>query len=174
MIAANEIFFTTEADAEEVAEILNDIEEITEWEIQEDTDSGKVSEQGIPEGGSALQDAGVSQILQSEGTEAEEAERDEAEPEETEPEEAEPEETERDEAKPEETQRERTGLEQMEPNGSILTVQAKIGTEDSRAVCRKLFFAFASREQALLELSSRKASLEDVFIELTESEVSEE
>lgn len=174
MIAANEIFFTTEADAEEVAEILNDIEEITEWEIQEDTDSGKVSEQGIPEGGSALQDAGVSQILQSEGTEAEEAERDEAEPEETEPEEAEPEEIERDEAKPEETQRERTGLEQMEPNGSILTVQAKIGTEDSRAVCRKLFFAFASREQALLELSSRKASLEDVFIELTESEVSEE
>lgn len=56
----------------------------------------------------------------------------------------------------------------------LLTVHVKIGNEDSRMVCRKLFFAFASKGKALLELSSRKASLEDVFIELTESEVSEE
>ena len=37
MIAANEISFTAEADKEEVAEILDSMEEITEWEVQEDT-----------------------------------------------------------------------------------------------------------------------------------------
>ncbi len=36
-------------------------------------------------------------------------------------------------------------------------------------VCRRLFFAFARREKALLELTSKKANLEDVFIELTET-----
>lgn len=35
-------------------------------------------------------------------------------------------------------------------------------------VCRSLFFAFAQRGKALLELTSKKASLEDVFLELTE------
>lgn len=36
-------------------------------------------------------------------------------------------------------------------------------------ICRSLFFAFAKRNRALLELSSKKANLEDVFIELTEA-----
>lgn len=104
MAGSNEISFTTEASAEEVTEILNRMEEVTEWEFRKAEDS-----------------------------------QDKA---------------------PEETQ--------------LLTVHVKIGNEDSRMVCRKLFFAFASKGKALLELSSRKASLEDVFIELTESEVSEE
>ena len=104
MAGSNEISFTTEANAEEVTEILNGMEEVTEWEFRKAEDT-----------------------------------QDKA---------------------PEETQ--------------LLTVHVKIGNEDSRMVCRKLFFAFASKGKALLELSSRKASLEDVFIELTESEVSEE
>ena len=37
------------------------------------------------------------------------------------------------------------------------------------AVSRALFFAFAARRQALLEMTLKKASLEDIFIELTES-----
>lgn len=104
MAGSNEISFSTEASAEEVTELLNGMEEVTEWEFRKAEDP-----------------------------------QDKA---------------------PEETQ--------------LLTVHVKIGNEDSRMVCRKLFFAFASKGKALLELSSRKASLEDVFIELTESEVSEE
>jgi ABC-2 type transport system ATP-binding protein len=35
-------------------------------------------------------------------------------------------------------------------------------------VSRKIFFAFAESGKALLEMNVKKASLEDVFIELTE------
>ncbi len=51
--------------------------------------------------------------------------------------------------------------------GSI-RVDVKIESGEISDVCRHLFFAFANRETALLELTSKKASLEDVFIELTE------
>lgn len=37
-------------------------------------------------------------------------------------------------------------------------------------LCRTLFHVFAGKEKALLELTSKKANLEDVFIELTESD----
>lgn len=47
-------------------------------------------------------------------------------------------------------------------------VDLKIEFGEISDVCRHLFFAFANREKALLELTSKKASLEDVFIELTE------
>jgi len=47
-------------------------------------------------------------------------------------------------------------------------VDLKIEFGEISDVCRHLFFAFANREKALLELNSKKASLEDVFIELTE------
>ncbi len=47
-------------------------------------------------------------------------------------------------------------------------VQAASGeTED---ICRSIFFAFAGKDKALLELTSKKANLEDVFIELTEND----
>lgn len=36
-------------------------------------------------------------------------------------------------------------------------------------ICRTIFTAFAERKRALLELTSKRANLEDVFIELTES-----
>ena len=39
-----------------------------------------------------------------------------------------------------------------------------------RDICRKLFFSFADKKKAILEMSSKKANLEDVFIELTEGD----
>lgn len=46
--------------------------------------------------------------------------------------------------------------------------------KDSYEVSKALFFAFAEKEKAILEMNLKKASLEDVFIELTESEVDED
>lgn len=48
-------------------------------------------------------------------------------------------------------------------------VLLKLGTEDSRTVCRNLFFAFAGKQKAILEMSTKRFSLEEVFIELTEA-----
>ena len=55
-----------------------------------------------------------------------------------------------------------------------VTLRLKTDSEDIYAVSRSIFFAFAKAEQALLELSIRKASLEDVFLKLTEDSQSEE
>lgn len=49
-------------------------------------------------------------------------------------------------------------------------VFARTESENVKDICRELFFAFADRKKAILEISSRKANLEDVFIELTEGE----
>ena len=51
-------------------------------------------------------------------------------------------------------------------------VQAHIKTdcEDIFAVSRAVFFSFSTRKTALLEMSLKKANLEDVFIELTEND----
>lgn len=49
-------------------------------------------------------------------------------------------------------------------------VFARTESENIKDICRELFFAFADRKKAILEISSRKANLEDVFIELTEGE----
>lgn len=46
----------------------------------------------------------------------------------------------------------------------------KIDCEDIFAVSRAVFFAFSTRKTALLEMSLKKANLEDVFIELTEND----
>lgn len=53
-------------------------------------------------------------------------------------------------------------------DGSIC-VDVKISFGEMSDICRRIFFAFARKEKALLELKSKKANLEDVFIELTES-----
>mgnify|MGYP004636585703 CR=1 FL=1 len=53
-------------------------------------------------------------------------------------------------------------------NGTV-TLRLKTDSDDIQAVSRSIFFTFAKANQALLELSVRKASLEDVFLELTES-----
>lgn len=55
-------------------------------------------------------------------------------------------------------------------NGGV-RVDVKIESGETADVCRHIFFAFAKREKALLELTSKKANLEDVFLELTESGV---
>ena len=69
-------------------------------------------------------------------------------------------------------------ITQVEPAESAadgaVTVHLKTDCEDMHAVSRSIFFAFAKENQALLELSVRKASLEDVFLELTESGQTEE
>lgn len=52
----------------------------------------------------------------------------------------------------------------------LVTICLETGHENSREVCRSIFFAFAERRQAILEMTAKKASLEEVFIELTEGE----
>ena len=50
----------------------------------------------------------------------------------------------------------------------LRTITLELAHGDTRDVCRKLFFAFAEQKQAILELTAKKASLEEIFIELTE------
>ena len=58
----------------------------------------------------------------------------------------------------------------LEKKGSgLLSARVHTDSRDIYAVSRALFFAFASRRKALLEMTLKKASLEDIFIELTES-----
>ena len=59
-------------------------------------------------------------------------------------------------------------LEQAD--GGLTRAQIKTGRTDVYAVSKELFFAFARRQQALLELTVKKASLEDIFLELTEAD----
>ena len=56
-----------------------------------------------------------------------------------------------------------------EQAGAPVRVSLKTDQTDIHAVSRQLFFAFAARQQALLEMTLKRASLEDVFLELTES-----
>lgn len=59
-------------------------------------------------------------------------------------------------------------IEMQEDERAIVSVGTE--SENVRDICRELFFAFADRKKAILEMSSRKANLEDVFIELTKGE----
>lgn len=63
-------------------------------------------------------------------------------------------------------------LEEQE-DGTV-AVRIKIDDTDPATVCRALFFGFANKGKALLELTSKKANLEDVFIELTDKKVESE
>lgn len=62
-----------------------------------------------------------------------------------------------------------SGVQLKEKENGLVSAQLKTDSSDIYAVSRQLFFAFAEHGQALLELSLKKASLEDIFIELTES-----
>lgn len=53
-------------------------------------------------------------------------------------------------------------------NGSV-RVEVQIGDGEAADLSRRIFTAFAERKKVLLELVSKRANLEDVFIELTES-----
>ena len=61
-----------------------------------------------------------------------------------------------------------------EEETGLLKIHVKADTDDARAVCRQLFFAFAEKQKAIVEMASKKANLEDVFIELTEADALEE
>ena len=60
------------------------------------------------------------------------------------------------------------------PDDSCCQVQLEMGTADAKASCRDVFFAFSHAGKAILQLTTAKASLEDIFIELTGSEGKEE
>ena len=68
-----------------------------------------------------------------------------------------------------------TAVDQPElaADGAV-TLRLKTDSDDMHKVSRSIFFAFEKEDQALLELSVHKASLEDVFLELTESGQAEE
>lgn len=58
-----------------------------------------------------------------------------------------------------------------EAETGLVRVHMKANTDDLRLVCRQLFFAFAGKQKAIVEMSAKKANLEDVFIELTEGDI---
>ena len=55
-------------------------------------------------------------------------------------------------------------------DNGLCTLKLKVDCDDIYQVSRALFFAFANQGTPLLELSLKKASLEDVFLELTEGD----
>ena len=50
----------------------------------------------------------------------------------------------------------------------LLSVKIRTGTDNIYGLSRTIFFAFARRDRALVEMALKKADLEDIFIELTE------
>ena len=56
----------------------------------------------------------------------------------------------------------------LSPKQDFTAAQVKTGGADIYTVSRKLFFAFARKNRPLLEITLKKASLEDIFLELTE------
>ncbi|WP_295587265.1 ABC transporter ATP-binding protein [uncultured Oscillibacter sp.] len=55
------------------------------------------------------------------------------------------------------------------PEDGLVSVRLKTDADDIRALSRTLFFAFARQNRALVEISLKKANLEEIFLELTES-----
>lgn len=62
------------------------------------------------------------------------------------------------------------GWDIKEQENGFVKVTVKTEQEQSRDLCRKLFFAFGRRERAIVEMTAQRANLEDIFIELTEEE----
>lgn len=62
----------------------------------------------------------------------------------------------------------------QETEDGMCRVTVEIGEADAKEVSRQLFFAFAKKERAISEMTTRKFSLEDVFLELTENETPKE
>lgn len=56
----------------------------------------------------------------------------------------------------------------MPREDGLLGIRLETDSDDLTALSRRLFFAFAAQHRALLEMSLKKASLEEVFLELTE------
>lgn len=62
-----------------------------------------------------------------------------------------------------------TEVQTQEAGDGFVQVRIKEELDDLDAVCRELFFAFAAGKKALVKMEQKKANLEDIFIELTES-----
>ena len=58
--------------------------------------------------------------------------------------------------------------------GGICRVLLDSTDTDGQALCRALFFAFSAANRAILRMTMAKASLEDIFMELTAAESKEE
>lgn len=61
-----------------------------------------------------------------------------------------------------------TEIQVTAEESGLVTAHIKTDLEDIYAVSRTLFFAFAEQHKPLLEMSLKKANLEDIFLELTE------
>lgn len=61
-------------------------------------------------------------------------------------------------------------LELQEKKPGMTEAHIRVDTGDVYDISRRLFFAFAERNIALLEIGLKRANLEDIFIELTEKE----
>ena len=59
-----------------------------------------------------------------------------------------------------------------EAEDGMVLVRVKTESAEVRELCRQIFFAFAGKQRAILEMTSKKANLEDVVIELTEGDAS--
>lgn len=57
--------------------------------------------------------------------------------------------------------------------GGKTAVRIETGTDEPETLCRRLFFAFAEAKTAILEMKTDRASLEDIFIELTAEEAAD-
>jgi ABC-2 type transport system ATP-binding protein len=62
-----------------------------------------------------------------------------------------------------------TAMELEEKEDGMTCVQVKSDCDNIYDISRQLFFAFAAKEKALLEVNLKKANLEDIFIELTDA-----
>lgn len=62
-----------------------------------------------------------------------------------------------------------TDIDEPETADGAVTLRLRTDSGDIHAVSRDIFFAFARTGTALLELSVRRASLEDVFLKLTDT-----
>ncbi len=62
------------------------------------------------------------------------------------------------------------GTIQVSGENGLSHASVRPDSEDLQGVSRDIFFAFAARQKALLELGTKRANLEEVFLELTESD----
>ena len=59
---------------------------------------------------------------------------------------------------------------QSETDGCV-KISMKTDSDHVRSLCRDVFWTFAKEQKPIVEMTTKKANLEDVFIELTEGEV---
>ena len=56
-----------------------------------------------------------------------------------------------------------------ETEDGLCSACVSVGGEEIHRLCREIFLAFAARKAVLLELTPKKADLEDVFLQLSDT-----